>query len=176
MPPRPKETATTGWHEVHEALEQTVSAGGKTAPGCRLAIDGKWYNLDSWSAHHPGGAEVLRLFNGKDASDAFHSLHSDEAHARLTRMHREPVRSTDAIASQKPTAVALAYREFRSQLVKEGWFNREWMSEVWQNAVIYIMIVSGTVLAYSHPLTAIVLIVRRRACVVVVLNCTSNTH
>jgi fatty acid desaturase len=73
-------------------------------------------------------------------------------------MHSEPVRKTDAIAQQKPTKVAEAFRELRAELVSEGWFERDAVAEVWVNALIYAMLVGGTLLAPTYPLIAILLI------------------
>jgi cytochrome b involved in lipid metabolism len=88
------------------------------------AVDGKWYDLSKWAPLHPGGEFILTMFNNKDATDAFHSLHSTDAHNRLKHMHATPVLSTDPVAAQRPSKVALAFRDFRAKLIEEGWFSR----------------------------------------------------
>jgi hypothetical protein len=56
-----------------------------------LEIDGRRYNLTDWAKAHPGGVNVLRRFNNKDASKSFH--------AKITLLPRpkscEPSRNTD---------------------------------------------------------------------------------
>jgi cytochrome b involved in lipid metabolism len=51
---------------------------------CILEIDGQRYNLTDWAKAHPGGVNVLRRFNNKDASKSFHATgHSTSAYAML---------------------------------------------------------------------------------------------
>jgi cytochrome b involved in lipid metabolism len=80
---------------------------GKTL---RVAISDEWYDLTNWASHHPGGTlcrvncsvgrsrdfdyvpitclgeEILQRFNGYDATEAFYSLHSQDAIKRLKAM------------------------------------------------------------------------------------------
>jgi len=41
---------------------------------------------DYWIKNHPGGSKVLKLFNGRDATDQMLAMHSDEAVAMIERM------------------------------------------------------------------------------------------
>ena len=104
------------------------------------AVDGQWYNLEAWAAEHPGGASILQHFDGKvhtafsclvcivkrqtrvsaascqDATDAFHSLHSPAAKARMTNMMHTPVLKHEAAAHVRPSKAALAFRALRERL------------------------------------------------------------
>jgi cytochrome b involved in lipid metabolism len=50
-----------------------------TSEKCVISIDGDSYDVSKWRNYHPGGAELLDLFNNKDATDTFYALHSQEA-------------------------------------------------------------------------------------------------
>jgi cytochrome b involved in lipid metabolism len=90
----------------------------------RISVDGRWYDLTKWADEHPGGRHIIELFSGKDASDAFHSLHSIEAHKRLERMHSVEVKPSEAVAKKKPTELALKFRKFRQELEQQGFWKR----------------------------------------------------
>jgi cytochrome b involved in lipid metabolism len=49
-----------------------------------LVIDGEVYDVSGWLEQHPGGADLLRAWAGKDASAAFHAA----GHAALTLVLR----------------------------------------------------------------------------------------
>jgi predicted heme/steroid binding protein len=123
-----------------------------------LAVDGRWYDLASWAPHHPGGAEILRHFGGKDATDAFHSLHSPEAAARMAKMSSQPVLAHEVVAHVRPSKVALSFRELRDRLEREGWYERDLRHEFLYTAIILGLAFAGTWLAYSHAFVAMVLI------------------
>ena len=46
--------------------------------------------------HHPGGAEIIENYRGRDATDVFMVMHSEEAVAKLKRLAAgHACRSTD---------------------------------------------------------------------------------
>jgi predicted heme/steroid binding protein len=49
-----------------------------------IVIDGEVYDVSGWLEHHPGGAERLRQWGGRDASRAFREV----AHSQLTHVFR----------------------------------------------------------------------------------------
>jgi predicted heme/steroid binding protein len=61
------------------AIRERVAAGEQW-----LVIDGGVYDVASFAQHHPGGAERLRAFVGRDASRAFRAA----GHGRLTEVLR----------------------------------------------------------------------------------------
>jgi len=62
-----KATRVFTWEE----LEKDHADRSKTL----LVIHGKVYDVTKWKAHHPGGAMVLEVLNGKDATDPFLAYH-----------------------------------------------------------------------------------------------------
>jgi len=123
-----------------------------------LLIDGRWYDVSAWKHQHPGGALILEQMSGGDATDAFYSLHSEEAIARLKRMH-----STTALPASlaqcpppEPSKQTLAFRKFRQQLAEDGWFRRNLLWEAFYTLSVYVLLALGTVLAWNgHPWWAI---------------------
>ena len=71
----------------------------------RSTVDGHWYDLKNWAASHPGGPSILKLFDGKDATDAFHSLHSAEAKQRMAKLKGPAVNAKELAALTKPSKV-----------------------------------------------------------------------
>ena len=58
----------------------------------------------------------------------------------------------------KVTPAALAFREFRQKLEKEGWFERNWFVEALQISAVLTMIVIGTLMAKSYPIIASIIL------------------
>eukprot|EP00956_Cyclotella_meneghiniana_P042959 scaffold249360_cov114-Cyclotella_meneghiniana.AAC.4 len=68
---------------------------------CVIKIAGKSYDLSSWANAHPGGAEILRKYNGLDATKAFERVgHSPYAYGLLTTF---AVKSKEDTSNQNTT-------------------------------------------------------------------------
>ncbi|UJR22390.1 hypothetical protein I4U23_025451 [Adineta vaga] len=113
-----------------------------------LYIDEQWYDLTHWQNIHPGGAEILRNLNKKDATDAFHSIHSDDAIQRLSRF--KPCSSV-YIQTMLPlieiTNITQSYRSLRQNLIENGYFNRSLFWELFYHFSVYFLCICGT---YCH--------------------------
>jgi len=143
--------------------KKTLSSTSSTSPleeALVVFIKGKWVNLEAWKKVHPGGSSTLERFRGQDATDAFHSLHSKEANSILDRMKNIENSLPPAISQGllKPTKVATSFREFRSQLESEGWFERNWIWDFFYIALIFSMALVGTLISYQHPYIATLII------------------
>jgi len=123
-----------------------------------LKIDDKWVNLQAWAKVHPGGAQSIERFRGQDATEAFYSLHSKEARNMVKKMKNIEPSNEMSNGLIAPTKAAIAFREFRSQLEKDGWFERNWFWDFFYVASITILAVSGSLISYEHPWIATVLI------------------
>ena len=116
----------------------------------RLCIDSTWYDLTHWQKQHPGGAEILAHLNGQDATDAFYSLHSTDAIDRLARMA-----NTSLATPVKPGEVAdvdpvtQSFRALRLRLIREGWFKRSVMWELFYQLSVYAFAIAGTISAWT---------------------------
>ena len=45
---------------------------------CWVGIDGKVYDFTSFLDEHPAGAEAILKYGGKDGSEIFHAIHTEE--------------------------------------------------------------------------------------------------
>ncbi|CAJ1038845.1 putative Cytochrome b5-like Heme/Steroid binding domain/Fatty acid desaturase [Leishmania shawi] len=124
-------------------------------PKCVIRIDDNWYDCTSWRNSHPGGAQMCDEFHGKDATDAFYSLHSVEAIQKLKRMKPLPLKEGDGPRDQ----VSLNFEKLVQQLRSEGWFERRWIIDFSRNIIpVIVLYVVGTYLSYSRPFMAVILI------------------
>ena len=127
-----------------------------TKDSCIISIDGESYDVSSWRNAHPGGAETLDNFHLKDATDSFYALHSKEAIGKLKRLTKKP---TDMkVLGIKPTDAALSFREFRKQLEREGWFNRNWVIDAFYMSLVITMAVLATIFAKTYPVISSLLL------------------
>jgi len=80
------------------------------------------YNVAAWVNHHPGGAEIIENYRGRDATDVFMVMHSEEA---LNKLKRLPVmQSAVAPAITKPEREEPQedFRKLREDLLAAGKF------------------------------------------------------
>lgn len=122
---------------------------------CVIRIEDHWYDCTAWRHTHPGGAQIIDKFHEVDATDAFFSIHSVEAIAKLSKMKSRPVSST---VTERST-VSRDFAELRHRLEREGWFQRNWWREIVFNLLpLLLMVVVGSWISRSHSLLATVLI------------------
>lgn len=128
--------------------KQPVNYLSHTNGRLRLAIDDHWYDLTHFQHSHPGGATILTYLNGKDATDAFYSLHGQDAIDRLARLKKTiatPVKKGELPELGKSD---IAYRQLRQRLIKEGWFKRSIGWELFFGLQVYVLAILGTIAAY----------------------------
>lgn len=124
-------------------------------PKCVMRIGDSWYDCTAWRNSHPGGAQMCDEFHGKDATDAFYSLHSKEAEQKLKRMKALPLKDGDVPRDQ----VSQNFEKLVRQLKQEGWFERVWLIDFCRNIIpVILLCVIGTYYSYSNPLLATILI------------------
>lgn len=105
-----------------------------------LLIDDQWYDLTQWQNQHPGGREILQNLNGKDATDVFYSLHSEEARKRLSRL--KPISRN--FSSIETTDQTRSFRQFRDKLIREGYFHRSIFWEIFYQCLPYLFCFIGS--------------------------------
>ena len=109
-----------------------------------LFINGQWYDLTQWQNQHPGGAEILQHLNGKDATDAFYSLHSDDAIKRLSRLKPcSSVQQLSMLPTIESTELTLSFRRLRTKLVNDGFFKRSIPWELFYHFSVYFLCFLG---------------------------------
>jgi len=146
-------------HSTYEAtsIDSQVSKNNRL----NLFIDGQWYDLTQWQKLHPGGSEILQNLNGKDATDAFFSLHSSEAVKRLSRLKpSSSLHLQSSLPSIEPTKLTLSFRQLRRKLIHDGFFNRSIGWELFYHFSVYFLCALGTFchLYWGYNLLAILII------------------
>jgi fatty acid desaturase len=132
-------------HQILTTNYQDPSTYSENNDRLHLSINGQWYDLTQWQNLHPGGREILQNLNRKDATDAFYSLHSEDAIKRLSHL-----KSCSSIHIQytlpyiQPTNVTISFRKLRQQLINEGYFNRSINWELFYHFSVYFMCLFGT--------------------------------
>jgi len=156
-------TLTTQTTQIRPAFTSELLASKPSnyiTPGTgrlRIAIDGNWYDLTRWQHSHPGGPTILSYLNNKDATDAFYSLHSEEAIKRLERLSKNGL-SSPVKPSEIPESSSIdrSFRQLRERLMKEGWFKRSILWDIFYVAQVFILAILGTFAAYhGYTWTAI---------------------
>jgi len=84
--------------------------------------------------------------NGTDATDAFFALHSEDAHDRLKRLASTECTAAEVDDSKLPKELR-AFRRLRQQLLDEGWWKREVISEGWLLFMVWGLFALGSYLA-----------------------------
>ena len=122
---------------------------------CVVRVDDSWYDVSAWRHSHPGGAEIMDKFHNADCTDAFYSLHSEEAIQKLKRMKGKPVSADDTPRDE----ISKKFEVFKERLEKEGWYKRNWFLDFTLNVFpSLILCIVGTYFAHSYPLIATLLI------------------
>jgi len=91
-----------------------------------VRIDDVWYDLSRWRKAHPAGTHWIDLYKNQDATEVMYGFHSDKGMdmiKRLPKAKRTPEGVKDV------SQVTRNFRKWRAELVKDGWFERDWKSE-----------------------------------------------
>ena len=124
-----------------------------------LFINGQWYDLTKWQSLHPGGQEILQHMNGKDATDAFYSLHSNEAIQRLSRLKSSSsAQLRNTLPHMETTPSTQSFRQLRQRLNDEGYFNRSIWWESFYQLLPYTLCLLGTWFHFSWNSTLLAIL------------------
>lgn len=94
----------------------------ETADSVWIAIHGKVYDIAAFIPTHPGGSGLIASMAGRDASDVFAAMHMPRVQRRLP-----PLLVGTLTEAPKARPVSSEYRELRTRLWKEGWFECDMM-------------------------------------------------
>lgn len=131
---------------------------------CRTSLDvrihNQWYDLSGWRKAHPAGDHWIDWYDGRDATevmDAFHSEKAQEMYKRLPKSKAETAASLETTAAPD-TKLQVAFRELRSQLEKEGWWERDMFHEAKLLGIFGSLVVGAAATAQSVPFVSFVLL------------------
>jgi len=147
--------------EQASELNEKMNGRRKRAEEVKIKVDGQWYDASGWALAHPGGAGFVRLLNGQDATDVFYALHSygpngsDEALRRLRALPKcdAPYNSEEG-ETRRLTVANAEFGALRAKLEEEGWFKRNFLSEVSVLAQVLGLYILGQAIAATNPVLA----------------------
>jgi len=128
--PRPQLRArTTPLSAVVESPSRTEYSAQRPPKPNRLniRIDDQWYDLTEWRAAHPAGQHWIDAYNNSDATEVMYGFHSDQG---LSMMRRLPKSKNPPLDVAPPSDITYSFRDFRQQLINDGWFRPRVWGEV----------------------------------------------
>lgn len=156
--------APKNWECDEEANCVEVEACNETE--CRTSLDvrihNQWYNLSGWRKAHPAGAHWIDWFDGRDATEVMDAFHSEKARGMYQRLPKtEDTFIPQLEADIGPdSSTQLAFRKLREDLVKDGWWERNWVHEgsllgIWFGLFFGAIATTTSMPAVSIMLTAL---------------------
>ena len=120
----------------------------------KFRIEDRWYDVTNWAHLHPGGEDILNAFNGEDATDAFYSIHSNDAIERLQKMSSTATTKEDGERSK----IGKNFRALTLQLEADGWFEHNLKYDVLLIGIAFVLYITAFVIAPVFPVLAIILL------------------
>lgn len=125
---------------------------------CVIRVDDHWYDVTAWRHSHPGGAQIIDQFHNANCTDAFYSLHSEEAIKKLHRMKGKPV-DPSKDAPTNPDKLSVDFQKWRQELEADGWFKRIWAIDFCKHIIpMWALYVIGTLISGTYPVLATLMI------------------
>lgn len=74
----------------------------------QVILYGKLVNVSNWASSHPGGVQVMKTFNNRDATEQFEAMHSREAKLQLANVFlpKSPVAVAPSASASQPPKVS----------------------------------------------------------------------
>jgi len=87
---------------------------------CFISINGSTYDVTKWLPYHPGGEEIIRKYDGYDATAVFTAFHSKEAFDKLKNfkpVETKPVREDQVMKN---------FEEMTKKIIDAGLMKRNY--------------------------------------------------
>ena len=112
-----KTNATKKW----PVFTMAQVATHKTEDDCWIVYHSEAFNVSKWLSHHPGGAETLIRFAGRDATDELRAFHPDW----VLDTKLPTFKVGDVSDPPVPNKVQVAFRAYYKELDAKGYFKRD---------------------------------------------------
>ena len=89
-------------------------------------------DVTNWAKRHPGGPEILEVFENRDCTDQFMAMHTEAAKRQLSSMLKSSKLTSTLPEKTKQDPVAVSYAELRDELQKDGHFEVPFWTEVFR--------------------------------------------
>lgn len=145
----------TAWQCDEEAVCVEIPACDEQI--CRTSLDvrihGKWYDLSGWRAAHPAGPHWIDWYDGRDATEVMDGFHSAKGRKMYQRLPASKPDSVAMLAAVTPpdSSTQLAFRDLRSQLETDGWWERDMIHEATQIGIWAALVLTAGTLAHILP-------------------------
>jgi len=93
---------------------------------------------------HPAGTHWIDAYNNSDATEVMYAFHSDEAMGMVSRL---PKSKQDPPQLPTPTPATYDFRDFRRQLVADGWYKPHVWGETKKLLPWFVATAAGVVLS-----------------------------
>lgn len=115
-----------------------------------MRIHGTWYDLTSWRKAHPAGEHWIDYYNERDATEVMDAFHSDKARQMWQRLPQTESARAMQLESDIPpdSSTQLAFRQLRTELEQEGWWERDQVHEVKLLGIWVSLVASAAVTAH----------------------------
>lgn len=140
-------------YEAEKVIEGAATAGAPVAgavdkPKVRVHLFSKSVDVTSWLRRHPGGAKVLYMYEGRDATEVFEAYHTPEARMVLDKLLKASP-AVDCPLERDP--VAMDFRLLIAELTRRGFYKAQPLAELIKmgvnfgiyGAAVYCLKVSG---------------------------------
>ena len=129
---------------VAAATALTALTYGVDGVQLRVRIDDDWYDLSRWRKAHPAGTHWIDLYKDRDATEVMYGFHSDQAMEMMKRLPKAKTIPENVPPMSKET---MNFRKWRADLVKDGWWEREWKHEAFNLGSWAVWLTAGIMLA-----------------------------
>lgn len=137
---------------------------------CRTSLDVRihnvWYDLSGWRAAHPAGPHWIDWYDGRDATEVMDGFHSEKGRKMYQRLPKSGSEAVALLSQTAPpdSATQLAFRQLRTELEADGWWERDMVHEttqlgIWAGLVVAAAIAAhaSTAIAFAAPLSCLLL-------------------
>lgn len=131
--------------------------------GCRTSLDirihGQWYDLSGWRKAHPAGSHWIDWYDGRDATEVMDGFHSEKARKMFSRLPKSNTKTAAQLEKDVPadSDIQLAFRQLRSELESDGWWERDLIHEAKLLAIFFSVVTGAVVTAEPAPALSIML-------------------
>lgn len=115
----------------------------------RVRIDDDWYDLSRWRKAHPAGSHWIDLYKDRDATEVMYGFHSQKGMDMIKRLPKAKS-APEGVPPMSQTT--MNFRKWRADLVKDGWFEREWKHEAFNLGSWACWLTAGIMLAQFQVL------------------------
>ncbi|KAL7556971.1 hypothetical protein ACA910_018259 [Epithemia clementina (nom. ined.)] len=126
--------APTGRSDTTTTDAKSRDQSSSSSSSYNVRIHGQWYDLTRWRRAHPGGSHWIDYYQNRDATEVMDAFHSTKGRSMYQRLPKTSAADVPELEARVPpdTSTQLAFRQLRSELEQDGWWERDMVHEVTQ--------------------------------------------